>query len=67
MPFTNLKIVAWSHNQVNTSPSGEKFLLKEDYLFQNFSTTGTKWVLCIPNLYGKEVVECLHKEYGQNC
>ncbi|KAJ8892503.1 hypothetical protein PR048_005084 [Dryococelus australis] len=35
----------------------EKFVLKEDYLFQNVSTTGAKWVL-------KKVVEFLHKECG---
>ncbi|KAJ8867143.1 hypothetical protein PR048_033007 [Dryococelus australis] len=32
----------------------EKFELKEDYLFQNVSTTWAKWILCIPNLYRKE-------------
>ncbi|KAJ8868096.1 hypothetical protein PR048_031905 [Dryococelus australis] len=36
----------------------EKFVLKEDYLFHTVSITGAKWVLCIPNLYRKEVVEC---------
>ncbi|KAJ8893249.1 hypothetical protein PR048_005840 [Dryococelus australis] len=37
----------------------EKLVWKEDYLFQNVSTTGAKWDLYIPNLYRKEVVECL--------